>query len=99
MKIDFSSTAQFKDEVQFINEKNQVVKRYSISELEQYVLPNVPKYDGFEPMGIHSEWFGRYSDWCVSKYIDDNWLEVTQQFYTAKNPQEFKSVNREQEDI
>ena len=86
--VDFSATWQYKDVLGFVNERNETVKRYSVEDFEKWVSDNkeipIPVAD-FDPMGTHSKWFGNYEGWLLETYIDDNFIQLTEDFYNSKN--------------
>ena len=98
--IDFECTYADEQNVYFCNEFSQPLKTYSVEDFEKYVKANniipIPERD-FEPMGIHSDWFGKFDAWCFNEFVEDNFLSLTKEFYMANNPSEYQSANRIQE--
>ena len=104
--IDFSATQTDKTEtlIEFVNDNGEVVKTYPLSDLEDYVLDNnlnLTYEDVFSHQDIrtdhrgNTDYFDVYEDvevyQDVTEYIDDNWEELTKQFYISRNPSEFKA--------
>jgi len=99
--IDFTATAQnSKDLIEYFNDKGEVVKTYHISELDKYVEKNalsIYSVSANGKIGIDPNIIEKEMDMGTEAYIDQNWLKVTQDFYNAMNPSEFKSENLPQQ--
>lgn len=46
---------------------------FTLKQLQNYVAFNIdyPKDIPFGPMGIHKAYFGRYDDFCIDQWLDD----------------------------
>jgi len=101
MKIKFSDTAQNnQDFIEYFNDKGEVVKTYHISELDKYVEKNalsIYSVSANGKIGIDPNIIEKEMDMGTEAYIDQNWAKVTQDFYNAMNPNEFKSMNQVQQ--
>lgn len=88
--IDFKCTFDDKDKINFCNEDGEVVKSHLISQLEDYVISNnlnviTISANGF--VSIDPDIIEKEIITPVSKYIDDNWFILTEQFYSHVNTQ------------
>lgn len=100
--IDFECTHADNETVYFCNDYSETLKTYPIEDFEKYVKENniipIPERD-FEPMGIHSDWFGKFDAWCFNEFIEDNFLSLTKDFYLSNNPTEHKAQNTPQKTL
>lgn len=100
--VDFKSTWQYKGFIGFVNDRNETVKRYSVEDFELWVLESksipIPEAE-FKPLTVHKEWFGKFKEWCLSEYIDDNFNSLTTEFYLSNNPTEHKANNTPQKTL
>lgn len=99
--IDFNATFDLIDgTINFCNYKNEIVKSYTMKELEDYVIENrlnteIVSVNGcfcMDPNIIEEE-----EEIPVMTYIEENWLEVTKDFYLDRNPTENISNNKIQQ--
>ena len=82
MIINFNFTRQNSNgQIEYFNSRGQSVKTYNLSQLNKFVLDTTDLIDEED----------------VSNHLDDFWLSVTQDFYNAMNPNEFKSNNQVQQ--
>lgn len=92
--IDFSATHSDKDGiVHFCDAYGKSLRQYGMEQLQNYVKSN---YLNLTYEFRASERYGMlerevYQD--VQEYIDENWEQVTEQFYNSLNKTEFKSNN------
>lgn len=75
--IDFKYNAQINEMVQYFNIDGSLAVQYPYSELEKWADKRFDEMDANE----------------VDSYIDDNWVQVSTDFYIARTPSEFKSNN------
>jgi len=103
MKIDFSYTAQNSlNEIEYFNVRGQIVRTYQLSQLELWVIEqdllNTGEIEEIaecdSPFSKHYALIDHpiYDD--LDNYIENNWQKVTEDFYNAINPTEFKSENK-----
>ena len=85
--IDFKCTHANENEIYFCNDYSEILKRYPLDVFEKWVMAteDIPEYEDFQPMDIHSKWFGKYEEWCLSLFIDKNFEQLTEDFYNFKN--------------
>lgn len=105
--IDFKATHELNKVIGFVNDKGETVRTYSLIELEQFVtdkhLNLSYEHEAEGGTGMVCDTNTNFNEIEVitplSEWLDnqDNFVEACKQFYTSKNPQEFKSFNREQE--
>ena len=103
--IDFKYTEESKGVISYVNQNGDVVKTYPLFELEQYVEANslniMYEVESEGGTGMVCDPNTAFNEveviQPISDYIDDNFDQVTKDFYMAKNPSEFKPTNRVQE--
>jgi len=82
MIINFNFTRQNQwCQIEYFNSRGLVVKLYQLQDLNKFLLDEKSFLD-------HES---------LPSYIDLHWLSVTQDFYNAMNPNEFKSNNQVQQ--
>lgn len=109
MKIIFEHTAELNGQIEFVNDKGETVRTYSLIELENFVIERglndfcrTEHVSGTgmpsDPNNVEEEVSGYVP---VNEWLDDldNFLSSAEKFYNFKNPHEFVSANREQETI
>lgn len=82
--------------VEYLNEKFEVVRKYNLDELKNYVINIAGSGQVTYPTNIEKE-IDLYTD--VDDYIDLHWEEVTEAFYNFKNKEEFLSQNKPQQTL
>lgn len=83
--IDFNYTEKQNGIITFVNEKGEAVKRYALSELEQYVKDKL--------LNLDYKWIQNEKgepeeiEVCqdITEYIDENFEKLTEDFYNFKN--------------
>jgi len=100
MIIDFKATSEKHGIVEYYNVRGNSVRTYELSRLEEWVIK--------QGLNLHSE----SANGCISSdpsiiekevetditdYLDLNWRSVTEDFYNAMNPNEYKSQNKPQQ--
>jgi len=101
MVIDFKYTEEKNRIVTYYNVRGQQVKTYELWQLEKFVTDNnlnlsyVCDSDGGTGMvsDPNTDFTEKEVYQEVTDYLDENWDKVTEDFYNAMNPTEFKSQN------
>jgi len=102
MIIKFSDTAQNSlNEIEYFNVRGQIVKTYQLNQLELWVIEqdllNTGEIEEIaecdNPFSKHYKLMDHPIYDTLDNYIENNWRSVTEDFYNAMNPTEFKSQN------
>ena len=88
--IDFKYTEEQNGIITFVNQKGEAVKAYSLTELEDYVSSldlNISyEHDAIGGTGMvcdpNTDFVEREVTQPISNYIDENWYDITEKFYT-----------------
>lgn len=101
MVIDFSATSEQHGVVEYYNVRGNSVRTYPLTKLEEWVIEKDLLNTGeTEEITLSDTPFSKhhkiidspiYMD--ITDYLDLNWRSVTEDFYNAMNPTEFKSQN------
>lgn len=109
--IDFDSTSGTRTMVDYSNEYGQVVKSYPLSALEAYVTEkNLNLSYGHH--GIDALHFNNFTQnhiaetveeveiyTPIDEYFEENWFQLTEDFYNHKNPTEHRANNTPQKTL
>ena len=88
--LDFKSTYDQGDCIHFCNQNGETVKKYLMSQLEDYVISNslnVIKVSANGCSSIDPNIVEEEITTLVPDYIDENWFSLTEQFYNHVNTQ------------
>lgn len=105
MVIDFTSTSEQHGVVEYYNVRGNSVRTYELSRLEEWVKKNNLNlsydHDSDGGTGVVSDPDTNFTEKEVyqdmTDYLDNNWAKVTEDFYNAMNPNDYKSQNKPQQ--